>query len=74
MITCINQTGNGMTNFDIHHAHCNTLLDIVCKNVVYGCTIFIDEYSAYNQLQKHGFIHESVTFRKGIRKRHRTRE
>jgi hypothetical protein len=62
-----------MTYFDVPAVD-KSLVDIVCKNVGYGSTVFTDEYSTYNQLQKHGFIHESVTFRKGIRKRHSTRE
>ena len=37
-----------------------SLLDIVCKNVEYGSTIFTDEYRAYDQLEEHGFIHKSV--------------
>jgi hypothetical protein len=58
MITCVHQR-NGMTYFDLP-AMKKSLIDIVCKNVGYGSTVFTDEYSAYNQLQKHGFIHESV--------------
>ena len=58
MITCIHQRRNGMTYFDVPMK--KSLLDTVCKNVEYGSTIFTDEYNAYNQLQKHGFIHESV--------------
>jgi transposase-like protein len=57
MITCIHQR-DGMTYFDVPVK--KSLIDIVCKNVGYGSTIFTDEYSAYNQLQKHGFTHESV--------------
>jgi hypothetical protein len=73
MITCITQREDGMTYFDVPAAY-KSLIDLICKNVGYGSTIFTDQYSAYNQHQKHGFIHESVTFRKGIRKRHRTCE
>jgi hypothetical protein len=62
-----------MTYFDVP-AMKKSLIDLIGKNVGYGCTIFTDEYSAYNQLQKHGFIHESVTIREGIRKRHSTCE
>jgi transposase-like protein len=57
MITCIHQR-NGMTYFDVP-VH-QSLLDIVCKNVEYGSTIFTDEYRAYDQLEEHGFIHKSV--------------
>jgi len=57
MITCIHQR-NGMTYFDVPVD--KSLIDLICKNVGYGSTIFTDEYSAYNQLQNHGFIHESV--------------
>ncbi|CAN5752352.1 hypothetical protein BH23THE1_BH23THE1_08310 [soil metagenome] len=57
MITGIHQR-NGRTYFGVP-VH-KSLLDNVCKNVGYGSTIFTDEYSVYNQLQKHGFIHESV--------------
>ena len=57
MITCIYQR-NGMTYFDVP-VH-QSLLDIVCKNVEYGSTIFTDEYRAYDQLEEHGFIHKSV--------------
>ena len=58
MITCVHQR-NEVTYFDVPPAD-KSLVEIVCKNVGYGSTIFTDEYSAYNQLQKHGFIHESV--------------
>ena len=57
MITCIHQRDK-MTYFDVPVD--KSLIDLICKNVGYGSTIFTDEYSAYNQLQKHGFIHESV--------------
>ena len=57
MITCIHQR-NGMTYFDVPVD--KSLIDLICKNVGYGSTIFTDEYSAYNQLQKHSFIYESV--------------
>ncbi len=59
MINCVHQRGNEVTYFDVPSAD-RSLIDIVCKNVGYGSTIFTDEYSAYNQLQKHGFILESV--------------
>ncbi len=57
MITCIRQR-NGMTYFDVPVK--KSLLDIICKNVEYGSTIFTDEYRAYDSLEEHGFIHESV--------------
>lgn len=57
MITCIHQR-NGITYFDIPVQ--KSLVDIVCKNIEYGCTIFTDEYRAYDQLKEHGFIHKSV--------------
>ncbi|MDN5847927.1 MAG: transposase, partial [Candidatus Nitrosocosmicus sp.] len=57
MITCIHQR-NGMTYFDVPVQ--KSLLDIVCKNVEYGFTIYSDEYKAYDRLKEHGFIHESV--------------
>jgi hypothetical protein len=47
MITCIHQR-NGMTYFDVP-VH-QSLLDIVCRRVQYGSTIFTDEYRAYDQL------------------------
>jgi transposase-like protein len=59
MITCMHQRGNGMTCFDVSSGN-NSILDIVCKNVAYGSTIFTDEYRAYNRLKEHGFIHKSV--------------
>jgi transposase-like protein len=37
-----------------------SLLDILCSRVEYGSTVFTDEYMAYDQLEKHGFIHKSV--------------
>jgi transposase-like protein len=58
MITCIHQRGNGVTYFDVPVRQ--SLLDIVCKNVEYGSTIFTDEYRTYDQLKEHGFIHKSV--------------
>ena len=58
MITCIHQR-DGRTYFDVPSVD-KSLIDSICKNVGYGSTLFTDEYSAYNQLQKHGFIHESV--------------
>ncbi len=60
MITCVHQRGNEVTYFDVPPTMKKSLVDLICKNVGYGSTIFADEYSAYNQLQKHGFIHESV--------------
>jgi hypothetical protein len=42
-----------MTYFDVPSAY-KSLIDLICKNVGYGSTVFTDEYSAYNQLQKHG--------------------
>ena len=59
MITCIHQRGNGMTYFDVPLLQ-SLLVDIVCTRVEYGSTIFTDEYSAYDQLEEHGFIHRSV--------------
>ena len=58
MITCIHQR-DGRTYFDVPSVD-KSLIDLICKNVGYGSTLFTDEYSAYNQLHKHGFIHESV--------------
>jgi hypothetical protein len=52
------ERGDGLTYFDVPVK--KSLIDTVCNNVEYGSTIFTDEYSAYNQLQKHGFIHKSV--------------
>ena len=40
MMTCIHQRGNGVTYFDVPIRQ--SLLDIVCKNVKYGSTIFTD--------------------------------
>ncbi len=57
MITCIHQR-DVMTYFDVPVD--KSLIDLICKNVGYGSTLFTDEYSAYNQLQEHGFIHKSV--------------
>jgi hypothetical protein len=59
MITCIPQRGNGLTYFDVPSVY-KSLIDTVCNNVEYGSTKFTYEYSAYNQLQKQGFIHKSV--------------
>jgi ISXO2-like transposase domain len=59
MITCVHQRENEVAYFDVPSAD-KSLIDLICKNVGYGSTIFTDEYGAYNQLQKHGFIHESV--------------
>jgi hypothetical protein len=58
MITC-NHQRDGMTYFDVSSVY-KPLIDLICKNVGYGSTVFTDEYSAYNQLQKHGFIRKSV--------------
>lgn len=57
MITCIHQR-NGPTYFDVPVYQ--SLLDIICKNIEYGSTVFTDEYRAYDQLEEHGFIHKSV--------------
>ena len=57
MITCFHQR-NGLTYFDIPVDQ--SLLDIVCKNIKYGSTIFTDEYRVYDPLEEHGFIHKSV--------------
>jgi transposase-like protein len=58
MITCIHQR-NGSTYFDVPVQQ-SLLVDIVCKNVEYGSTIFTDEYRAYDKLGEHGFIYKSV--------------
>ena len=57
MITCIHQR-DGMTYFDVPVD--KSLIDIVCKNVGYGSTVFTDEYRVYDSLEEHGFIHKSV--------------
>lgn len=50
-----------MTYFDVPSSDGNNpILDVVCKNVNYGSTLFTDEYRAYNRLEEHGFIHDSV--------------
>jgi len=49
---------NGITYFDVPVQ--KSLLDIVCKNIEYGSTIFIDEYRTYDKLEEHDFIHKSV--------------
>ncbi|MDX1372530.1 MAG: transposase [Nitrososphaeraceae archaeon] len=58
MITCIHQIGSGITYFDVPVQ--KSLLEIACKNVEYGSTIFTDEYRSYDQLEEDGFIHKSV--------------
>jgi transposase-like protein len=58
MITCVHQR-NGMTYFDVPSAD-KSLIDLICKNVGYGSTVFTDEYRVYDSLEEHGFIHESV--------------
>ena len=57
MKTCYHQR-NGLTYFDVPVK--KSLLDIVCKNIKYGSTIFTDEYRVYDPLEEHGFIHKSV--------------
>ncbi len=57
MITCFHQR-NGPTYFDVPVK--KSLIDSVCKNIKYGSTVFTDEYKAYDSLEEHGFIHESV--------------
>jgi transposase-like protein len=57
MITCFHQR-DGLTYFDVPVK--KSLLDIVCKNVEYGSTVFTDEYRAYDSLEEHGFAHKSV--------------
>jgi len=57
MITCFHQR-NGLTYFDVPVK--KSLVDIVCKNVGYGSTVFTDEYRAYDSLEEYGFIHKSV--------------
>ena len=57
MITCFHQR-NGPTYFDVPVK--KSLIDLVCKNIKYGSTVFTDEYKAYDSLEEHGFIHESV--------------
>jgi transposase-like protein len=60
MITCIHQR-NGTTYFDVPPPVDKSILELICENIEYDSTIFTDEYSVYNQLQKHGFIHKIVT-------------
>lgn len=38
----------------------NTLLPIICHNVVNGATIWTDEHKSYSALAKNGFIHQTV--------------
>jgi transposase-like protein len=61
MIMCIHQR-KGITHFVVppSSGRNNSILDIVCKNVGYGSTLFTDKYSAYNRLGEHGFIHKTV--------------
>lgn len=57
MVTCIHQR-NGMTYFDV--TIYQSLLDNICRKIVYGSTIYTDEFLPYNQLNKHGFRHKYV--------------
>jgi transposase-like protein len=59
MITCFHQRGNEVTYFDVPSAD-RPLVDLICKNIKYGSTVYTDEYRAYDSLEEHGFIHESV--------------
>lgn len=58
MITCIDQRDNRITHFDISVKQ--PLIDMVCSNVCYGSTLYTDEFAAYNELNRHGFMHEYV--------------
>jgi transposase-like protein len=33
---------------------------MVCNNVCYGSSLYTDEFAAYNELKRHGFMHEHV--------------
>ncbi|MDR4492354.1 MAG: transposase [Candidatus Nitrosocosmicus sp.] len=59
MIMCIHQRRNGLTYFDVPSVK-KSLVEIVCKSVKYGTTLFTDEYRAYDSLEEHGFIHKMV--------------
>jgi hypothetical protein len=49
---------NRITHFDISVKQ--PLIDMVCSNVCYGCMLYTDEFAAYNELNRYGFMHEHV--------------
>jgi transposase-like protein len=63
--TCIHQRENGLTYFDVPAVD-KSLIDLISKNVGYGSTVFTDEYSAYNQLQKHGHTRKCNIHRRNM--------
>jgi transposase-like protein len=58
MITCFHQR-NGLTYFDVPSTMKKSLIDLICKNIKYGSTIYTDEYRAYDSLEEHGFVHKN---------------
>ena len=57
-IICIHQGDNRIAHFDISVKQ--PLIDMVCSNVCYGSTLYTDEFVAYNELNRYGFMHEHV--------------
>ena len=61
MIICVHQRGEGMTYFDVH----NTKQSLISKirrliNCHHHTKVYTDEYLAYENLKKYGFVHKQV--------------
>lgn len=61
MIICVHQRGEGMTYFDVH----NTKQSLISKirrliNCHHHTKVYTDEYLAYRNLKKYGFVHKQV--------------
>jgi hypothetical protein len=57
MIICVHQKGEGMTYFDVH----NTKQSLISKihrviNCHHHTRVYTDEYLAYENLKKYGFV------------------
>lgn len=61
MIICVHQRGEGMTYFDVH----DTKQPLISKvrrliNHLHHTKVYTDEYLAYENLKKYGFVHKQV--------------
>ena len=60
MIICVHQRG-GMTYFDVHDTK-QSLISNICRliNCHHHTKVYTDEYLAYENLKKYGFVHKQV--------------
>jgi hypothetical protein len=61
MIICVHQRGEGMTYFDVHDTKQSLISKILrLINCHHHTRVYTDEYLAYENLKKYGFVHKQV--------------